>query len=205
MKLKHKIFSIITALLSIIESDKTDFEKYKKLKINNVPSIEKSDLPPEFGEKSFKIVDEFIKKTINLDYEILIYFDYITGDLLKCKIGTESSIEVQFKDREFEGKHVASLHNHTKDMYTPPSNKNFGIFSRSWEDYELIASNGGLWILKGKHVDKKLTEELQKTSSKLFISSHHYCSKNLMKLMKSMTNVTNYMENDYQIILTIKI
>lgn len=35
----------------------------------------KSDLAPEFSDKSFEVVDEFIRKTIDLDYKILLYFD----------------------------------------------------------------------------------------------------------------------------------
>ncbi len=49
-------------------------------------------------------------------------------------------------------------------MYTPPSDKNFGIFSRKWEEYELIAANKCLWILKGKYVDLNLVKELRKKS-----------------------------------------
>ena len=81
-----------------------------------------------------------------------MYFDYITGEILKCKIGSETKVELKFEENEFNGKHVASIHNHTKDMYTPPSDKNFAIFSRKWEDYELIAGINGLWILKAKPV-----------------------------------------------------
>lgn len=63
---------------------------------------------------------------------------------------------------------MASIHNHTKDMYTPPSDKNFGIFSREWEDFELIAGINKLWILTSKLKDEKLTFELKTSSSILF-------------------------------------
>ena len=81
--------------------------------------------PPEFNDKSFEIVDEFIRKAADLDYEILLYFDYITGEILRCKIGTERNVELEFEDNEFEGKNIASIHNHGKNMYSPPSYENF--------------------------------------------------------------------------------
>lgn len=62
-------------------------------------------------------------------------------------------------------------------MFTPPSNKNFGIFLRKFEDYELIAGWNGLWILEGKYIDKSLVKELREESSKLFVSSLRYCSR----------------------------
>ena len=57
----------------------TDFEKYNKLKIEDVSSISPEDLPQEFSYESFKTIVEFIKKTKNLDYECALYFDYISG------------------------------------------------------------------------------------------------------------------------------
>lgn len=172
----RKIFLIMIILISSVISncDKTDCEKYRKLKIEDTTSIKKSDLPHEFSEKAFEVVDEFIRKTHDLNYEILLYFDYITGEILKCKVGSETNVKLKFDDNEFEGKHVASIHNHTKDMYSPPSDKNFGIFLREWEEYELIAANDCMWILKGKLTDDKLVKELRKESYKLFISSFHY-------------------------------
>ena len=161
----EKIILIIAHLISRITNDNDrNCEKYYKLEINEIGSIKKSDLPPEFSNEAFRIVDEFIRKTIDLEYEILLVFDYITGKIIKCVIGSETKVELKFKDDEFEGKHVATIHNHTKDMYTPPSDKNFGIFSRKWEDYELIAGFDGLWILKGKLKDDKLTFELKTNS-----------------------------------------
>lgn len=169
-----------------IKNSETDFEKYKKLKINEVPSIKKSDLPNDFSDKAFDIVDEFIKKTIDVDYEILIYFDYTTGQILDCKIGTKTNVKLKLEEKEFKGKHVASIHNHTKKMYTPPSDKNFGIFLRKWEDYELIAGTNGLWILKGKLKDEKLTFELKIISNLLFkIALYDSKSNNNQKNIKT--------------------
>lgn len=84
---------------------------------------------------------------------------------------------MKVEDEEFARKHISSIHNHTKDMYSPPSDKNFGIFSREWEDYELISGIDGLWILKGKLKDDKLTFELKTNSQILFRMVLDYHSK----------------------------
>ncbi len=41
-----------------------------------------------------------------------------------------------------------------------PSDINFGIFNRSFEDYELIAGFDSFWILKAKGLHKQLLYEL---------------------------------------------
>lgn len=151
---------IICLFLSVIQEDESDYEKYRKIKVYDVPSINKSDLHSEFSEKAFRLVDEFIRKTSNLDYEIVIFFDYLTGKIIKYGIGNNNAIKIEYEDDEFNDKHITSIHNHTKDMYTPPSYKNFGIFLRNFEEYELIAGPNGLWILKGKLTSKKLNFEL---------------------------------------------
>lgn len=178
MKIKKVVITIIGFLTIITNrNQKSDLEKYVELKVNNVPSIKQEDLPSEFSDESFKVIDEFIRKTIYLNFEILIYFDYITGEILKCKFGDKTNVKLKIKEDEFNNKHVDSIHNHTKDMYTPPSDKNFGIFSRDWEDYELIAGKNGLWILKGKLKNDLLTFELKLNSSKLFNMTLDYYSK----------------------------
>lgn len=67
-----KIISVMVSLISPISSE-SDCERYVKLEIKNTPSIKKSDLPDDFSDEAFEVVDEFIRKTIDLDYEILIY------------------------------------------------------------------------------------------------------------------------------------
>ena len=177
MKIKNKILIIICFFLALIPTDESDCEKYRILKADDVPSINKSDLPSEFSEKAFRLVDEFIKKTIHLDYEILIFFDHITGEIVKCKIGNANNVKIKFNDEEFKEKNIASLHNHPKKSFTPPSGKNFGIILREWEKFELIAGHNGLWILEGKYVDEEITKEFQEESMKLFVSSLNYCMK----------------------------
>lgn len=195
MKLR-KIILILSGLISPITGE-SDYEKYQKLEIKDVASIKKSDLPQEFSDETFKIVDEFIRKTINLDYEILLYFDYITGEILRCKIGTET-VEIEFDDEEFNERHIASIHNHTKDMYTPPSEKNFRIFLRKWEEYELIAGIDGLWILKGKIKDEKLCFELKFISNLLF----NIALEDSIKTTENIKDRENRCDKNYGILLS---
>ena len=135
-------------------------EEYEKLKIENVPSIKREDLPDEFSDAVFKTIDEFIRKTRNLDYEIVMYFDYISGEIIKCVKGTTDNVKIVFNDEELKKFHVASIHNHPKELLSPPSSKNFGIFNRSFEDYELVAGFNSFWILKAKGVHKMLFYEM---------------------------------------------
>ena len=164
---------IMTALVNM----GVDFKDYEKLKINDVASIKASDMPCEFGEGAFKTVDEFIKKTHYLDCEWVIHFDYITGEILKCKKGGKDNVALNFEDSEFDGHHVASIHNHPLDVYSPPSGNNFGILLRSFEDFELIAGFDCLWILKAVDVDMKLNMELKLYADLLLDSCQDYCKK----------------------------
>ena len=183
---KKIIIVIIYILISAPNKiQKTDLDKYLELKINKSLSIKKEDLPSEFSDNAFKVVDEFIKKTIDLNYEILVYFDYITGEILKCKIGKINNVKININNKEFENHNVASIHNHHKSVYTPLSPQNFSIFQRDFEDYELIAGWNGLWILKGKIKDKKLYLELKIISKSLFNLAFNYSktkSKNINEI-----------------------
>lgn len=152
----------------VLDNDKKDCEIYEKLEIEDIPSIKKSDLPIEFSNDAFNVVDQFIRKTRNLNYEILLFFDYVTGEILRCKIGEINKVKMDFEDDEFKKNHVASIHNHHKSVYSPPSPKNFSIFMRNFEDYEIIAAWNGLWILKGKFKDENLYLELKIISNSLF-------------------------------------
>ena len=58
-----------------------EFLKYCHLDVDwNVDSISKGDLPPEFCKKAVNLVDLFRRKTVNLPYECLLFFDYKTGE-----------------------------------------------------------------------------------------------------------------------------
>ena len=154
---------------------KSDFEEYEKLKIENVSSIKREDLPFEFSDAAFMTVDEFIRKTKNLDYDFVIYFDYITGEILKCAKGKNDTVKLEFKEGEFEMRHVASIHNHPKVLLSPPSSKNFGIFLRAFEDYELIAGYDSFWILKAKGVYNNLVFDANISSENIYRSTLEFC------------------------------
>lgn len=170
-----KIIMLINLVFCLLNGFR--YDEYAKLKLScDSPSIRKEDLPDEFSDKAFKTVDEFIKKTYELDYECLIYFDYITGEILKFSLGKLDKVKLQFVEGEFDDYHVASMHNHPSNVFSPPSGKNFGILARDFEDYELIASREELWILKAKGTYEYLVGEMKIFADALFISSIERCS-----------------------------
>ncbi len=93
------------------------------------------------------------------------------GEILKCARGIKDNVKITFEEDEFEGHHVASIHNHSKDSLSAPSSINFGIFDRSFEDYELVAGFSSFWILKAKGVYDNLSNTVNISSA--YISN--YC------------------------------
>ena len=176
MYIENIVSSLINMLLVLVNY-KSDFDRYMELKVKDVPSIKKEDLPNEFGDNAFNTIDGFIKKTVGLDYECVIYFDYITGEILKCAFGELDNVTLNFANNEFSNHSVASIHNHPVNVFSPPSARNFGIFMRDFEDYELISSHNELWILKSKYNDEKLMLELNVASIELFKSAWEQANK----------------------------
>ena len=174
MKFRNILICVYVLLVCMLDIG-SDFEDYQKLKTENVSSIRRGDLPSEFSDEAFKTVDEFIKKTRNLDYEFIVYFDYVSGEILKCAKGIKDSVKITFEDGEFEGHHVASIHNHSKDALSAPSGINFGIFDRSFEDYELVAGFSSFWILEAKGVYKGLSFMLNICSDDIADSCLELC------------------------------
>lgn len=84
-------------------------------------------------------------------------------------------MSVAFQDGEFDGYHVASIHNHPKDILSPPSGKNFGILKRGFEDYELIAGFESFWILKAKGMHKNLINDFNEASQTTFNLALMFC------------------------------
>ncbi|WP_303371213.1 hypothetical protein [Methanobrevibacter sp.] len=84
-------------MISIIVGD-SDFKQYNKLKNQKSPLIKKQDLPEDFSDEAYGTICDFIEKTRGLNYEWLIYFDYVTGDFLKCVKGKEDSADLSFED-----------------------------------------------------------------------------------------------------------
>lgn len=153
-----------------------DYLEYSKLKLKGFKSIKKEDLPQEFGDGAFRTVVEFIQKTADLNYEWVLYFDYISGEILRCVKGKTDFVEMNFSNFEFEGHKVASIHNHPEDVLSPPSCKNFGILTRDFEDYELIAGFEYFWILKAKGVPEELVNQFNSVSETAFMLSFVYCA-----------------------------
>lgn len=139
--------------------------------------VEISDLPSDFSEAACKTINEFIEDTRNLNHEIVVYFDYKTGDVIKKSKGGSDSVKIEFEDGEFEGMNIASIHNHTKDLLSPPSGRNFGIFERDFEDYELIAADNELWILEAKGRFDGLILSFRNYSIVLHDSLMSFCSR----------------------------
>ena len=178
-----KIFLMMMALLSLLVNV-SSFEEYGKLTKDENISIRLEDLPEEFTSEAYETVVEFIQKTKDLEYECLMYFDYVTGQILKFKTGLKDKVKIEFSEGEFEGFHVASIHNHPPGVYSPPSDKNFGILMRDFEDYELIVGQTGLWILKAKCVDFQLNFELKFSALQIMVSCQEF-SKNKYPYPKS--------------------
>jgi len=112
-----------------------------------------------------------------LDYEIVRYFDYVTGEILKCAVGDLNSVKIEFVDGEFYGYHVASIHNHPLGVYSPPSDKNFGIFLRNFEDYEIVSSFNQLWILEAKGINQLMYVDLKESTGDILEACEEYCDK----------------------------
>lgn len=134
-------------------------------------------LPDEFTSNSYESIVGFIQKTKNLEYECIMYFDYVTGQILKFETGIKAQVKIEFNDGEFEGHHVASIHNHHSGVYSPPSDKNFGILMRDFEDYELVVGQNGLWILKAKGINFQLNLNLKLSALTILDSCQEYSKK----------------------------
>ena len=154
----------------------SDFEEYRKLEKENMELIRKEDLPSQFSDNAYRTIVEFIRKTKNLDYEWAIFFDYLTGEILRCGRGDGEKVDMNFEDDKFEGCHVASIHNHPKEVLSPPSGKNFGILMRDFENYELIVGFEFFWIFKAKGIHEGLLYPFNMFSDAAYIFSLGYCS-----------------------------
>lgn len=146
----------------------TEFMHYRHLPINwEIEPVKKEDLPAEFSSGAVKIVDLFRRKTIDLSYEIMLIFDYKTGELIYCFVNQDEEGEVfgNVDEDVFVGKDIAIIHNHPKGFYSPPSSRNFQILSLEFQHYEVVSSWDALWILESKfeiHPDKiqEIKEEI---------------------------------------------
>ena len=99
----------------------------------------------------------------------MLYFDYMTGEIIYCFIGYEDYINNIIDEFYFKEKHIASIHNYSKNSLSPPSPENFEILKINSEKYEIISSSDGLWILEaeGKY-EKEYVKKFQNDIRNIF-------------------------------------
>jgi hypothetical protein len=74
----------------------SEYARYRHLPIDwSLAPITKDDLPEEFSPQAVKTVDMFRRKTIGLQNECMIYFDYITGNIVSCNFSNQDSPNVE--------------------------------------------------------------------------------------------------------------
>ena len=107
----------------------TDYEKYRHLPVNwSIPPISQDDWPEEFSPHAVKTVDMFRRKTYELNFECMIYFDYKTGNIVSCSFSDENSfnkVQSIIFPHLIRDMSIASIHNHPVQYGAPPSGKNF--------------------------------------------------------------------------------
>lgn len=134
----------------------TDYSKYRHLLINwSISPITKDDLPDEFSPQAVKTVDMFRRKTVDLPHECMIYFDYISGEIVACSFSDEYSfnkVQSLIYTYLIKDMAIASIHNHPLQYGPQPSSKNFEMLGLDFEEFEIISSKGELWILESRDV-----------------------------------------------------
>lgn len=150
----------------------TDYEHYRHLPINwSIPPVTKEDLPIEFSPQAIKTVDMFRRKTVDLPYECMIYFDYKSGNIVSCNFSDKNSpdeVNGFIYSYLLKKMNIASIHNHPPQYGSPPSGKNFEMLGLEFEEFELISSRDELWILESHDViysDEEINEIRNKVDS----------------------------------------
>lgn len=179
-----------------LEADKTVADK-------TVKSINPDDLPSDFCDETCRLVDEFHKKTVNEKVEWMLYFDYLTGDVIYCWKGKEGRSGGYFDRIHFQDRSMASVHSHPKGYYSFPSPENFDILENEFEDYEIITSFEAMWIVEFKgRIKKEIREDFQKelnfkiNSIKRFIELFFRERDDVVKMTEKL--VGNYLLNDME-------
>ena len=105
----------------------------------------------------------------------MLFFDYKTGEIIYCFVNNEinetDKIEVSGDVDEdvFEGKHIASIHNHPFKFTSPPSKENFQILELEFEDYEIICGWEELWVVESKDLlMEKDIDDIHEKMKKLY-------------------------------------
>ena len=110
---------------SSLKFEDSDFMKYRHIPVNwEIKSVSEDCLPEEFSPMAVKLVDMFRRKTIDLPYEIMLIFDYKTGDLIYCFVNDDGSGDEVFgvvdEDILF-GRNICIIHNHPIEYGSSPS------------------------------------------------------------------------------------
>jgi hypothetical protein len=164
----------------------TDYGRYRHLPINwSISPITEDDLPVEFSPKAVKTVDMFRRKTVDLPYECMIYFDYTSGEIVACSFSDKNSpdeVHGVIYSYLLKKMHIASIHNHPVPYGAPPSGKNFEMLGLDFEEFELISSKEELWILESRE-EIFSDEEIIK---KLRLIITQYLLRQILNLMRVM-------------------
>ncbi|MEE3490108.1 MAG: hypothetical protein VZR10_04525 [Methanobrevibacter sp.] len=146
----------------------SEYARYRYLPINwSLPPLTKEELPKEFSPHAVKTVDMFRRKTIDLSFECMLYFDYKSGNIVSCNFSDENSPDevngVIFKHL-LKKMHIASIHNHPNQYLSPPSGKNFEMLGLDFEEFEIISAQKELWILESRNLvlEDVVIEKLRK-------------------------------------------
>lgn len=172
MKAKIILIIIVNLMLNVLKKN-----RYDELERTSSIYLRQEDLPCEFGGKALDVINDFIQKTHDRDYEVVMYFDYVTGEIIDYAFGEEKGVKIDFDDVDFKEKHIVSIHNHPPTVYSPPSDKNFSILLRSFEDYELVASVEGLWILKAIGINPILNMDFKFYAERILEICQEHCDK----------------------------
>lgn len=195
-----------------------EYKRYRHLPIDwSLSPITSKDLPDEFSEKAVKTVDMFRRKTVDLDFECLIYFDIDTGNIVSCNFSDDEPDKVTaviYPDC-LNGMHIASIHNHPNRYYSPPSGKNFEMLSHEFEEYEIISAQSELWILESKEIifDNKTIDKIRDMADKSFESYLATSNIELKKGYQVIDNVNrdygiyllNYLNNEFDNIKLVRV
>ena len=150
-----------------------DYCKYRHLKMNPyINSLTSEDLPCEFSKKAVRLVDVFRRKTIDLDYEVMLIFDYVTSEIIYCFVNDEGAMnEVKgCVDKDILlNYNIVVMHNHPMEFGNPPSAKNFQILNSDFQDYEIISSFNELWWIESKNRIFQDVDDIKESIQDLYL------------------------------------
>ena len=189
----------------------SEYARYRHLPIDwSLAPITKDDFPEEFSPQAVKTVDMFRRKTIGLQNECMIYFDYITGNIVSCNFSNQdfpnvvNGIIYQYLLKKMR---IASIHNHPIQYGSSPSGKNFEMLGLEFEEFELISSREELWILESReqifHDDEinKIRHIIDSYYNSIFFDINSECDEGYEVIDEFNKRygdfLLNYLNNDY--------